>query len=99
LFPEGNAIFFITIPVFLPIAAQYGLDLINFGVVMTLLIMIGNLTPPVGMAFSRLEFQQDRRMGVGQGVLALYCRHPRRYDLDRLRAADIDMAARSSYGK
>jgi len=48
-FLEGNAIFFITIPVFLPIAAQYGLDLINFGVVMTLLIMIGNLTPPVGM--------------------------------------------------
>jgi C4-dicarboxylate transporter DctM subunit len=48
-FLEGNAIFFITIPIFLPIAAQYGLDLVNLGVVMTLLIMIGNLTPPVGM--------------------------------------------------
>ena len=48
-FLEGNAIFFITIPVFLPIATQYGLDLVNFGVVMTLLIMVGNLTPPVGM--------------------------------------------------
>jgi C4-dicarboxylate transporter, DctM subunit len=48
-FLEGNAIFFITIPVFLPIVSQYGLDLVNFGVVMTLLIMIGNLTPPVGM--------------------------------------------------
>ncbi len=48
-FLEGNAIFFITIPIFLPIATQYGLDLVNFGVVMTLLIMIGNLTPPVGM--------------------------------------------------
>jgi tripartite ATP-independent transporter DctM subunit len=48
-FLEGNAIFLITIPIFLPVAAQYGLDLVNFGVVMTLLIMVGNLTPPVGM--------------------------------------------------
>lgn len=48
-FLEGNAIFFITIPLFLPIATMYGLDLVNFGIVMTLLIMIGNLTPPVGM--------------------------------------------------
>jgi C4-dicarboxylate transporter, DctM subunit len=49
LFLEGNAIFIITIPIFVPIARQYGIDLVNFGVVMTLLIMIGNLTPPVGM--------------------------------------------------
>jgi len=49
LFLEGNAIFLITIPIFLPIATNYGLDLINLGVVMTLLIMVGNLTPPVGM--------------------------------------------------
>ena len=48
-FLEGNAIFIITIPIFLPMAQQYGIDLVNFGVVMTLLIMIGNLTPPVGM--------------------------------------------------
>jgi TRAP-type C4-dicarboxylate transport system permease large subunit len=48
-FLEGNAIFIITIPIFVPIAQQFGIDLVNFGVVMTLLIMIGNLTPPVGM--------------------------------------------------
>ncbi len=48
-FLEGNAIFIITIPIFLPIAMKFGIDLINLGVVMTLLIMIGNLTPPVGM--------------------------------------------------
>jgi C4-dicarboxylate transporter, DctM subunit len=48
-FLEGNAIFFITIPIFMPICAAYHIDMINFGVVMTLLIMIGNLTPPVGM--------------------------------------------------
>jgi C4-dicarboxylate transporter, DctM subunit len=49
LFLEGNAIFIITIPIFAPVAQKFGIDLINFGVVMTLLIMIGNLTPPVGM--------------------------------------------------
>ncbi len=48
-FLEGNAIFIITIPIFLPIAQQFGFELVNFGVVMTLLIMLGNLTPPVGM--------------------------------------------------
>ena len=48
-FLEGNAIFIITIPIFAPIAQKFGIDLVNFGVVMTLLIMIGNLTPPVGM--------------------------------------------------
>lgn len=48
-FLEGNAIFIILIPIFQPIAMKYGIDLINLGVVMTLLIMLGNLTPPVGM--------------------------------------------------
>jgi C4-dicarboxylate transporter DctM subunit len=49
LFLEGNAIFIITIPIFAPIAQQFGIDLINFGVIMTLLIMVGNMSPPVGM--------------------------------------------------
>lgn len=48
-FLEGNAIMFLTIPLFMPIAQRFGFDLLNFGVVMTLLIMVGNLTPPVGM--------------------------------------------------
>lgn len=62
-FLEGNAIFIITIPIFLPIAQQYGIDLINFGVVMTLLIMIGNLTPPLGMCL--LAVSSFSKVGVG----------------------------------
>jgi tripartite ATP-independent transporter DctM subunit len=62
-FIEGNAIFLITIPIFLPIAKQYGFDLVNLGVVMTLLIMIGNLTPPVGMClFAVSSFS---KIGIG----------------------------------
>ncbi len=69
LFMEGNAIFIITIPIFLPIARQFGFDLVNLGVVMTLLIMIGNLTPPVGMCL----FAVSGFSGVGLRPLAREC--------------------------
>jgi tripartite ATP-independent transporter DctM subunit len=65
-FLEGNAIFIITIPIFLPIAQKFGIDLVNFGVVMTLLIMVGNLTPPVGMCL----FAVSGFSKVGIGTLA-----------------------------
>lgn len=48
-FLDGNAIFLITLPIFMKLCPIYGIDMVNFGVVMTLLIMLGNLTPPVGM--------------------------------------------------
>jgi tripartite ATP-independent transporter DctM subunit len=54
-FLEGNAIFLITMPIFMPIARMFGVDMINLGVVMTLLIMIGNLTPPVGMCLFAVD--------------------------------------------
>jgi C4-dicarboxylate transporter, DctM subunit len=48
-FMEGIAILVITIPVFMPVIYQYGIDPLQFGVVMILCSMIGLLTPPVGM--------------------------------------------------
>ena len=63
-FLEGNAIFIITIPIFLPIAQKFGIDLINLGVVMTLLIMIGNLTPPVGMCLFAVSNFSNVNIGV-----------------------------------
>ena len=54
-FIEGNAIFLITLPIFMKICPLFGIDMVNFGVVMTLLIMIGNLTPPVGMCLFAVE--------------------------------------------
>lgn len=54
-FLEGNAIFLITLPIFIPIANMFQINLVNFGVVMTLLIMIGNLTPPVGMCLFAVD--------------------------------------------
>jgi tripartite ATP-independent transporter DctM subunit len=48
-FMEGIAIMLLTIPIFLPIILKVGIDPVHFGVVMTLNLMIGLLTPPVGM--------------------------------------------------
>jgi tripartite ATP-independent transporter DctM subunit len=49
-FLEGIAVILITGPIFMAMMQQYGVDLIQFGVVMILCSMIGLLTPPVGMS-------------------------------------------------
>jgi tripartite ATP-independent transporter DctM subunit len=54
-FLDGNTIFMITLPIFIPITNMFDIDIINFGVVMTLLIMVGNLTPPVGMCLFAVD--------------------------------------------
>lgn len=48
-FMEGIAVLVITIPVFMPLIERFGIDPVQFGVVMILCSMIGLLTPPVGM--------------------------------------------------
>jgi C4-dicarboxylate transporter DctM subunit len=63
-FLEGNAIFIILIPIFQPIAVKFNIDLINLGVVMTLLIMLGNLTPPVGMCLFAVSNFSEVKIGT-----------------------------------
>ena len=46
---EPGAILIMMLPVFLPIVSQVGIDLVHFGVVMVLNLMIGQITPPFGM--------------------------------------------------
>jgi C4-dicarboxylate transporter DctM subunit len=46
---EGGSIMIIFTPLLLPILASYGIDPVHFGVVFQLAIMIGLLTPPVGI--------------------------------------------------
>lgn len=48
-FMEGISIMLLTIPVFMPLITKVGIDPVHFGVVMTLNLMVGLLTPPVGM--------------------------------------------------
>ena len=49
-FLEGIAVLVITIPVFMPLIERFGVDPIQFGVIMILCSMLGLLTPPVGMS-------------------------------------------------
>lgn len=46
---EGGSIMIILTPLLIPILNNYGIDIIQFGVVFQLAIMIGLLTPPVGI--------------------------------------------------
>jgi tripartite ATP-independent transporter DctM subunit len=46
---EGTAILLIVVPVFIPIAQALGLDMVHFGVVVVLNIMLGLITPPYGL--------------------------------------------------
>jgi tripartite ATP-independent transporter DctM subunit len=50
MFIEGIAIMIIVFPIFVPLMAKIGVSPVHFGVMMTLNLMIGLLTPPVGMA-------------------------------------------------
>ena len=46
---EGGSIMIILTPLLLPILQTFGIDLIHFGVVFQLAIMLGLITPPVGI--------------------------------------------------
>ena len=48
-FLEPVAAMIILIPVFLPICEQLGINTVHFGIIMVLNLMIGLLTPPVGL--------------------------------------------------
>lgn len=48
-FMEGNAILILTVPIMVPIAQRFGIDLVHLGVIMCFNIMVGTVTPPVGV--------------------------------------------------
>ena len=46
---EGSAILLIIVPVFIPTAQALGIDMVHFGVVVVVNIMLGLITPPYGL--------------------------------------------------
>jgi len=46
---EGSTILLVIVPIFIPAAKALGIDLVHFGVVVVVNIMIGLLTPPYGL--------------------------------------------------
>src|SRR5207245_9700444 len=49
MFLESNAAYIMLVPLLHPIALQYGIDPLHFGFLFVLNLVIGMLTPPVGV--------------------------------------------------
>jgi tripartite ATP-independent transporter DctM subunit len=49
MFLETIAIILISVPIFLPVIKQFGIDPVQFGIIMVLNLMIGLMTPPIGL--------------------------------------------------
>jgi TRAP-type C4-dicarboxylate transport system permease large subunit len=58
-FMESLAAINILTPILLPLAISLGIDPVHFGVVMVLNLMIGLLTPPVGMCLYAIQRVAD----------------------------------------
>ena len=48
-FMDGTSIQLVMVPVLMPIAAAFGIDMIHLGVIVALAVTIGASTPPVGV--------------------------------------------------
>lgn len=48
MFLEGNAILIVLSPLLAPVAAQFGIDPVHFGIIFILNASIGTITPPLG---------------------------------------------------
>ncbi len=48
-FLDGFAMIFLTMPVFVPVVAGLGFDLVWWGIVMVIVVEISLITPPIGL--------------------------------------------------
>lgn len=60
---EGTTILLIIVPIFIPTAKTLGIDLVHFGVVVVVNIMIGLLTPPYGLLLFVLANMTKQPLG------------------------------------
>jgi TRAP-type mannitol/chloroaromatic compound transport system permease large subunit len=67
---DSTSILLITIPLMLPVAKAFGMDLIWFGVIAVIAIEIGLLTPPFGLSvFVVKSTLDDKRIGLNEVFL------------------------------
>jgi C4-dicarboxylate transporter DctM subunit len=61
---EGSTILLVIVPIFIPTARALGIDLVHFGVVVVVNIMIGLLTPPYGLLLFVLASMTKQPLGA-----------------------------------
>lgn len=70
MFMETTAVLIVLSPFFIPIAQSFQIDLIHFGIMMVLNLMIGLSTPPFGLGlFTISQVAQIRIESVVKGIL------------------------------
>ena len=72
-FIDGLSAMIVTLPTFLPVLTNFGVDLIWFGVVVTVLIEFGMITPPMGL--NLFVIQGISKKGLNEvlaGVIPFY---------------------------
>lgn len=61
---EVTSLIILLSPIFMPIALQYGIDPIHFGMVLVMNFALANITPPVGLSLIAGCGITDRDMGI-----------------------------------
>jgi tripartite ATP-independent transporter DctM subunit len=69
-FFDGTSLMLMTIPIVHPVMTDLGFDAVWLGVIITMLIEIGMLTPPVGINLFVLVAMTERRVTLGGASLA-----------------------------
>lgn len=69
-FFDGLSLMVMTLPVVFPLMTQLGFDPIWLGVIITILIEIGQLTPPVGLNLSVLTVMTNGEITLGRAAIA-----------------------------
>ncbi|WP_142847169.1 TRAP transporter large permease [Telmatospirillum sp. J64-1] len=70
MFIEANAAFIMLVPLFAPLAIEYGLDPLHFGFLFVLNIVIGSITPPIGVLL--FVISGITRLSIGQIVSGIW---------------------------
>lgn len=64
MFLEVTSLIVLLAPIFMPIAMQYGIDPIHFGMVLIMNFALANVTPPVGLSLIAGASITDKKMGI-----------------------------------
>jgi tripartite ATP-independent transporter DctM subunit len=67
---DGLSLMVMTLPIVFPLMTNLGFDPIWLGVVITIMIEIGQITPPVGLNLSVLVAVTENKVGLGETAIA-----------------------------
>jgi len=67
---DGLSLMIMTLPIVFPLLTGYGFDPIWIGVIITVMIEIGQVTPPVGLNLSVLAALTNNEVSLGRAAVA-----------------------------